>query len=80
MYLASHRQMKKKSARRSLYRRQVRLEQITENLIQRLEYQAKIQGLLHIPRKMELRDKEPSNFFNIMADSAGLSATNPGTV
>jgi glycosyltransferase involved in cell wall biosynthesis len=43
-------------------------EQAQENLFQRLEYQAKLQGLITLPQRTLAREKEPVGIFNLIID------------
>jgi glycosyltransferase involved in cell wall biosynthesis len=46
-------------------------EQVMENLFQRLEYQAKIQGLISLPPRITTSLRKPAGLFNIIIDKAG---------
>jgi glycosyltransferase involved in cell wall biosynthesis len=70
MFLASHPEEEgkiRKAARCTAGR--FTWEQITENLIQRLEYQAKIQGLITLPKPRDIWHQNPAGFFQIMPAS-----------
>jgi glycosyltransferase involved in cell wall biosynthesis len=67
MYLEGYPEEKeriRKAARRTA--RQFTWEEVIENLIQKLEYTARIQGLLATPRKIPVSEPGPSEFQNMV--------------
>lgn len=68
MYLAGHPEDEERIRKAARYTAaRFTWEQIAENLIQRLEYQAKIQELITIPKKIALQEREPVDFFQIIS-------------
>ncbi len=67
IYLTNHPEEEEKIRKAARYTAaRFTWEQITENLIQRLEYQAKSQGLISTPKKITLLEKIPDDFIQIL--------------